>query len=109
MLEACGYGIGNTVDRTGKFDFIQISSDSTQITRLEPSAKKIVDTGNYIQGNFQAFATDDALIYTYAPSSGNPWLFPIYVFNSTTGSVTYTGGEIWTYIQPQSLIPALRQ
>lgn len=109
MLEACGYGIGNTVDRTGKFDFIQISSDSTQITRLEPSAKKIVDTGNYIQGNFQAFAPDDALIYTYDPNSSNPWLFPIYVFNSTTGSVAYTGGEIWSYIQPQSLIPALRQ
>lgn len=109
MLEACGYGIGNTFDRTGKFDLIQISSDSTQITKLEPSAKKIVDTGNYIQGNFQAFAPDDALIYTYDPSSSNPWLFPIYVFNSTTGAVTYTGGEIWANIAPQSLTPALRQ
>jgi len=109
MLEACGYGVWNYLDRTGKFDFIQISSDSTQITRLEPSAKKIVDTGNYIQGSLQSFAPDDALIYTYDPSSSNPWLFPIYVFDSTTGSVTYTGGEIWANIQPQSLIPALRQ
>ncbi len=111
MLEACGYGIGNTVDRTGKFDFIQISSDSTQITKLEPSAKKIVDTGNYIQGNFQAFAPDDALIYTYDPE-----LQAIHGSFPSTSSIqppeqspTPAGGEIWANIQPQSLIPALRQ
>jgi hypothetical protein len=109
MLEACGYGLSNSVDRTGKFDFVEISSDSTQITKLEPSAKKIVDTGNYIQGSLQAFAPDDALIYTYDQSSSNPWLFPTYVFDSFTGSVTYTGGEIWANNQPQSVIPALRQ
>jgi len=109
MLEACGYGIWNSLDRTGRFDFIQISSDSAQITRIEPAAKKIVDTGNYVQGTVQAFAPDDALIYTLNPYSSNPWLYPIYVFDSTAGAVTYTGGEIWADGEYQYVIPALRQ
>ena len=109
MLEACGYGIWNYVDPTGKFDFIQISTDSVQITKIETGAKKIVDTGNYLQGSVQAFAPDDALIYTENPYSSNPWLYPIYVFDSTTGSVTYTGGEIWANSVYQYVIPALRQ
>ena len=109
MLEACGYWIWNSVDPTGKFDFIQISSDSAQITKIDPGAKKMVATGNYIQGTVQAFAPDDALVYTFNPSSSHPWLYPIYVFDSTTGAVTYTGGEIFADGQYQYVIPALRQ
>ncbi len=109
MLEACGYGLWNSLDRTGRFDFIQVSSDSTQITRIEPAAKKIVDTGNYVQGTVQAFAPDDVLIYTSNPNSSNPWLYPIYVFDPTTGTVTYTGGEIWADGFYQYVIPAIRQ
>jgi hypothetical protein len=109
MLEACGYWIWNSVDRTGRFDFIQISADSAQIAKIEPGAKQIVDNGNYVQGTVQAFAPDDALVYTFNPDSSNPWLYPIYVFDSTTGAVTYTGGEIFADGQYQYVIPALRK
>jgi hypothetical protein len=109
MLEACGYWIWNSVDPTGTFDFIQISPDSTQIMKIEPGAKKIVDTGNFVQGTVQAFAPDDALVYTLNPDARHPWLYPIYVFDSTTGEVTYTGGEIFADGLYQYVIPALRQ
>jgi hypothetical protein len=108
MLEACGYGLWNSLDRTGRFDFIQISSDSTQVTRIEPAAKKIVDTGNYVQGTVQAFSPDDVLIYTSNPDSSNPWLYPIYVFDPTTGAVTFTGGEIFADGFYPYVIPAIR-
>lgn len=108
MLEACGYGTWNFVDRTGKFDLIQISADSTEVTKIEPGAKKIVATGNYVPDTVQAFAPDDALIYTLDPNSSNPWVYPIYVFDSTMGAVAFAGGEILADGVYQA-IPALRE
>lgn len=109
MLEACGYGIGNFVDPRGRFDLIEVAPDLTEITRIEPAAKKLANTNNYVQGYFLAFSPDDALIYTQQANQSSPWIYPIYVFNPSTGAVTYTGGEIFDNAGNGALIPALLQ
>jgi len=108
MLEACGYGLWNFVDPLGKFDLIEVAPDLTDITRINLTTKKLVDTNNYVQGYFMAFAPDDALIYTQQANQSNPWIYPIYVFNPTTGAAAYTGGAIWDWTAAGTLIPALR-
>lgn len=109
MLEACGYGIWNYVDPTGRFDLIEVAPDVAEITKIETVAKKLVDTRNYVQGAFLGFSPDDALIYTQQENQTNPWLYPIYVFDPNTGAVTYTGGEIFDNVGGGTLIPALLQ
>ncbi len=109
MLEACGYGLWNYLDPTGKFDLVETAPDQVEITKVELGQKKLVDTNNYVQGIFQGFAPDEALIYTEQANQSNPWLYPIYVFNPNTGAVTYTGGEIWDTSGVATLIPALRE
>ncbi len=106
MLEACGYGVWNATDPTGKFDLIMLSQGVTEITRIELGAKKIVDTNFFVPGNFLGFAPDDALVYTQNIESD--WLYPIYVFDPATGALTYMGGEITNY-NGGTLIPAVRQ
>jgi hypothetical protein len=105
MVEACGYGTWNYLDPMGKFDLIALGQGVTQITKFEVGAKKIVDTNYFVPGNFLGFAPDDALIYTQ--NIQEDWLYPIYVFDATTGAVTYMGGTITNY--NGVLIPALRQ
>jgi hypothetical protein len=109
MLEACGYGLWNYVDPKGKFDLIEVAPDLVDITQIDPQAKQLVDTKDYVQGQFLAFAPDEALIYTLQLNQTNPWLYPIYVFDPNTGGVSYTGGEIWDNTGGGALIPALRQ
>jgi len=109
MLEACGYGLWNFVDPEGKFDLIEVAPDLTDITKIDQADMKLVDTQNYVQGNFIGFAPDDALIYTQQANQSNPWIYPIYVFNANTGAVTYTGGAIWDWAAAGALIPALRR
>lgn len=109
MLEACGYALGETVDPSGRYPFFELSEDSTQITRLELGQKKIVDTGNYVDGVVMGFSPDDALIYAQDQELNNPWVFPIYVFDPSTGGVTYTGGMISSQSPVNQLIPALRK
>ncbi len=109
MLEACGYGLWNYVDPSGKFDLIEVAPDLTEITKIEPAAKKLANTNNYVQGYFLSFSPDDALIYTQQANQSNPWLYPIYLFNPSTGGVTYTGGEIFDNAGNGTLIPALLQ
>ena len=109
MLEACGYGLWNWVDPAGKFDLIELAPDLTEVTKIAIGTKKLVDTKNYIQGTFLGFAPDDALIYTQQANQSNPWLFPIYVFDSNSGAVTYTGGVIWDNTGNGTLVPALRE
>jgi len=109
MLEACGYGLWNFVDPQGKFDLLEVAYDLTDITKIDQTAKTLVDTNNYVPGTFIEFAPDDALIYTLQANASNPWIYPIYVFNPDTGAVTYTGGEIWDQTEAGTLIPALRR
>jgi hypothetical protein len=109
MLEACGYGLWNYVDPKGKFDLIEVAPDLVDITQIDPQAKQLVDTKDYVQGQFLAFAPDEALIYTLQLNQTNPWLYPIYVFDPNTGGVSYTGGEIWDNTGVGALIPALRR
>jgi hypothetical protein len=109
MLEACGYGIWNYVDPAGNFDLIEVAPDVSEVTKIEATAKKLVDTTNYVQGVFLGFSPDDALIYTQQENQTNPWLYPIYVFDRNTGAVTYTGGEIFNNNGGGTLIPALLQ
>ncbi len=54
MLEACGYASG-VAHPSGKYVFMAISQDSTQIDKVEISQKKIVDTSNYIPVELSAF------------------------------------------------------
>ncbi|HLZ40552.1 MAG TPA: hypothetical protein VKQ11_06310 [Candidatus Sulfotelmatobacter sp.] len=109
MLEACGYGLWNYVDPKGRFDLIEVAPDLVDITEIDAAGKKLVDTGNYLQGQFLAFAPDDALIYTQQVGQANPWVYPIYVFDPSTGGVSYTGGQIWDNTGGGGIIPALRR
>ena len=109
MLQACGYGLWNYVDPSGKFDLIEVAPDLTEITKIEPATKKLANTNNYVPGYFIAFSPDDALIYTQQANQATPWLYPIYLFNSTTGAITYAGGEIFDNAGNGTLIPALLQ
>jgi hypothetical protein len=108
-LEACGYGTWETVDPSGKYVFLQVSTDTTDITRLELAHKKVVDTGNYVNGFVWAFSPDDVLIYTQDEETSNPWLYSIYVFDPTTGGVTFTGAQIGEASAVDQLVPALRR
>jgi len=74
MLEACGYATGNYVDPTGNYDLIEVAPDLTEITRIDSASKRLVDTNNYVSGQFLAFAPDDALIYTQQENHASPWL-----------------------------------
>lgn len=109
MLEACGYGSYDWVDRSGNYIFIPISPDTTQITKLELQKKKIVDTGYYVSGIVWAFSPDDALVYAEDGQLMNPYIFYVYVFNPATGGVTYTGGQISSPGVVDAVVTALRQ
>ena len=109
MLEACGYGLWNFLDPAGRFDLIEIAPDLTEITKIETASKQLVSTNNYIQGQFLAFSPDEALIYTQQYDQSNPWLYPIYVFNPSTGAVSYAGGAIWDNTAGGTLITASRR
>jgi len=93
----------------GRFDLIEVAPDLTVITKIDAANKRLVDTSNYVSGQFLAFAPDDALIYTQQENQANPWLYPIYAFNPSTGGVTYTGGQIWDFAGNGTLITAVRK
>lgn len=109
VLEACGYGTYDWVDRSGNYIFLQISPDTTQITKLELQQKKIVDTGYYVSGIVWAFSPDDALVYVEDGQLMNPYIFYVYVFNPATGSVLYTGGQISSPSAVEAVVTALRR
>jgi DNA-binding beta-propeller fold protein YncE len=107
MLEACGYGLSDTVDRSGKYVFFQISNDASQITKLELGAKKVVDTGNYVGGFVLGFSPDNTMVYTENQST--PDYLAIYVFDPATGGVAYNGAQIVLQGVFTSAVPAVRQ
>jgi hypothetical protein len=91
MLEACGDTTG-VAHPSGKYVFMAISSDTTQIDRVELGAKKIVDTGNYIPYQFGAFSPDGTLFYGIE-NTNTTYIIHIYGFDVATSAVT-PGGEI---------------
>ena len=94
MLESCGYSTGR-VHPSGKYLFMQISSSTYQIDKVELSQKKIVDTGNYIVLDWLGqFSPDGTLVYGATNGSGSGYFVEIYGFNIAT-STPSTGGGIW--------------
>jgi hypothetical protein len=92
MLEACG-NAGGFVHPSGKYLFMQISQDTTQIERVELGQHKIVDTGNYIPYPFGRFSPDGSLVYAILNQSSG-YLIEIYGFNATSSAVR-PGGAIY--------------
>jgi hypothetical protein len=111
MLEACGYGLNMHVDPSGKFIFLETSTDNTQETKLNLTAKQIVSTPYYLPDTLQAFSPDDTLIYAQSPNNGNPpFIYPVYTFDSVTGALgTTNGAQIYTQQPFSTLVPALRK
>jgi hypothetical protein len=93
MLEACGSATG-VAHPSGKFVFMGISSDTTQIDRVELSAHKIVDTGNYIPYQFARFSPDGSLAYGINNLSSGDYYIEISGFNVATSGVA-PGGAIY--------------
>ena len=92
MLEACGYATGRA-HPSGEYVFMNISQDSTQIDKVELSAKKIVDTGNYIPYQVWAFSPDGTLVYGIL-NVNTGYYIEIYGFDVSTSEVI-PGGSIW--------------
>lgn len=91
MLEACGSATGSA-HPSGKYVFMAIAPDSTQIDKVEVAQKKIVDSSNYIPAQVAQFSPDGTLVYGLQSESSG-YLIPIYGFNVATSEVT-TGGAI---------------
>ena len=92
MLESCGYSSG-LVHPSGKYLFMAIASDLTQIDKVELSQTKIVDTSNYIPYEVTQFSPDGTLVYGVA-SVYSTYQLMIYGFNVATSEVT-PGGFIY--------------
>jgi hypothetical protein len=50
-----GFRPWNFVDPSRKFDLIEAAPGLTEVTKIEPAAKKSVDTNNYVRGPFLGF------------------------------------------------------
>ena len=93
MLEACGYSSG-VANPSGKYVFMGISQNSTQIEKVDLSEKKIVATPNYIPYAINGFSPDGTLVYSNNWSwDGSYYDLEIYGFDLTTSNVT-PGGYI---------------
>ena len=92
MLEACG-NAGGYVHPSGKYLFMAITQDTTQIDRVELGQHKIVDTGNYIPYQFGRFSPDGSLVYAILNQTSG-YLLEIYGFSATTSAVR-PGGAIY--------------
>jgi hypothetical protein len=94
MLQACGYA-GGVAHPSGKYIFMGISQDTTQIDKVELGAKKIVDTSHYIPYRFYGvFSPDGTVAYATYNYSTTFWYVEIYGFDVATSNVT-PGGVIY--------------
>ncbi len=96
MLEACGNSLG-VAHPSGKYVFMGITQDTTQIDKVDLTEKKIVDTGNYIPGALaygftSEFSPDGTLVYATSQTNGN-YLIQVFGFDVATSVVT-PGGVI---------------
>lgn len=89
MLAACGEATQFWQDISGQYLLLSIPT-GLEIVRIDWLGRRIVDTGNSIQGN-PYFSPDDSILYVAAYGLGN--YVQIYGFNSSTGGLT-TGGQI---------------
>ncbi len=92
MLEACGYSSG-VAHPSGEYVFMQVSSDNTQIDKVELAQQQIVDTGNYIPFEFGTFSPDGTIVYADQPLNTSAYV-DIYGFNIETSNIT-PGGVIY--------------
>jgi hypothetical protein len=92
MLEACGFSAG-LAHPSGKYIFMDIASDVTQIDKVEMSQKKIVDTSNYVPYEVTQFSPDGTLVYGVTTVNSTDELM-VYGFNVGTSEVT-PGGFIY--------------
>jgi len=92
MLEACGSSVG-FAHPSGKYVFMAIASDLTQIDKVELSQKKIVDSSNYVPYWVTQFSPDGTLVYGIASVYSTDQLM-IDGFNVATSEVT-PGGYIY--------------
>ena len=94
MLQACGYA-GGVAHPSGKYIFMEISQDTTQIDKVEQGAKKIVDTSHYIPYRFYGvFSLDGTVTYSFYSYSYTFYYVEIYGFDVATSNVT-PGGSIY--------------
>jgi hypothetical protein len=91
MLEACGYSVG-LAHPSGKYVFMAIASDLTQIDKVELSQKKIVDSSNYVPYWVTQFSPDGTLVYGVQYENSGSQLM-IYGFDVATSEVT-PGGSV---------------
>lgn len=97
MLESCGYATGTT-HPSGKYIFMSDTGTFTEIDRVEPNGRKIVDTGNYIPYGFGSsslagqFSPDGTIVYATQPLTSG-YNIEIYGFDVATSEVT-PGGVI---------------
>lgn len=94
MLQTCGDADNLYADPAGEYLFLQQSTNTVDIAKIDLATKTIVDTGNYLAEPVWAFSPDRLLIYTGEPGQQKPYLIGIYVFNPQTGGV-----------QPGGLLP----
>jgi hypothetical protein len=106
MLEACGYAAG-VAHPSGKYVFMAIASDLTQIDKVELSQKKIVDSSNYVPYRVTQFSPDGTLVYGIA-SEYSTYQLMIYGFNVATSEVT-PGGYIYLPSTYEAFFTAERQ
>ena len=92
MLEACGYASG-IAHPSGKYVFMAIASDVTQIDKVELPQKKIVDSSNYVPYTVTQFSPDGTLVYGVT-SENSTYQLMIYGFDVATSEVT-PGGYIY--------------
>ncbi|MGA2344367.1 MAG: hypothetical protein ABSF93_00090 [Candidatus Sulfotelmatobacter sp.] len=106
MLEACGSSAG-LAHPSGKYVFMAIASDLTQIDKVELSQKKIVDSSNYVPYWVTQFSPDGTLVYGVASEYSTDQLM-IYGFNVATSEVT-PGGYIYLPSTYEGFFTAERQ
>jgi hypothetical protein len=97
MLESCGYAATGVAHPSGKYVFMSDGQYFTEIDRVEMTAGKIVDTGNYIPFDFDEigrFSPDGTIVYAIGPGPfTSETNVEIYGFNVNTSEVT-PGGAI---------------
>jgi hypothetical protein len=106
MLEACGSSVG-LAHPSGKYVFMAIASDLTQIDKVELSQKKIVDSSNYVPYRVTQFSPGGTLVYGIA-SVYSTYQLMIYGFNVATSEVT-PGGYIYLPSTYEAFFTAERQ
>ncbi|MGA7221110.1 MAG: hypothetical protein WBX38_22535 [Candidatus Sulfotelmatobacter sp.] len=110
MLPACGYGLSDSVDPSGNYIFIQLSSEVADVTKIDVASAKIANTGYNVSGKVQAFGSDGTLVYTELSSTSLLHTVLIYLFNPATGATSTSPGDQISVQQTFfAVVPAVRK